>query len=253
MSAVVDAVFGSYDVKNSKQWRDEDLLHREQQKQWPRAARDQARVGEAADRRAPPAAADRLAAVGHAGLLRHHVHPGDQVAQERHESSAAHRVRDRRLPRVPVHAAVHLDLHAAAAGADTLRDAHAGRRGAAALGPRAGLRVALHGLVDWQVRAGVAAGLPALPCRRVLLPGGDRSRELDRVHQVHDRGRLGVGALCGRTAVHQLADRQSLAIPGQVFEEWQTDECAVAVAAAAPIFIEEAEAPCPLRRDHIYE
>ncbi|KAE8876221.1 hypothetical protein PF005_g15627 [Phytophthora fragariae] len=34
MSAVVDAVFGSYDVKNSKQWRDEDLLHREQQQQW---------------------------------------------------------------------------------------------------------------------------------------------------------------------------------------------------------------------------
>ncbi|KAG1694558.1 hypothetical protein DVH05_021064 [Phytophthora capsici] len=34
MSAVVDAVFGSYDVKNAKQWRDEDLLHREQQKQW---------------------------------------------------------------------------------------------------------------------------------------------------------------------------------------------------------------------------
>ncbi|CAH0479004.1 unnamed protein product [Peronospora belbahrii] len=34
MSAVVDAVFGSYDVKNAKQWRDEDLMHREQQKQW---------------------------------------------------------------------------------------------------------------------------------------------------------------------------------------------------------------------------
>ncbi|KAI9988971.1 hypothetical protein PInf_022692 [Phytophthora infestans] len=34
MSAVVDAVFGSYDVKNAKQWRDEDLLYREQQKQW---------------------------------------------------------------------------------------------------------------------------------------------------------------------------------------------------------------------------
>ncbi|KAI9915225.1 hypothetical protein PsorP6_007300 [Peronosclerospora sorghi] len=34
MSAVVDAVFGSYDVKNAKQWRDEDLLHREEQKQW---------------------------------------------------------------------------------------------------------------------------------------------------------------------------------------------------------------------------
>ncbi|OWZ05926.1 hypothetical protein PHMEG_00021894 [Phytophthora megakarya] len=34
MSAVVDAIFGSYDVKNAKQWRDEDLLHREQQKQW---------------------------------------------------------------------------------------------------------------------------------------------------------------------------------------------------------------------------
>ncbi|CAI5710564.1 unnamed protein product [Peronospora destructor] len=34
MSAVVDAVFGSYDVKNVKQWRNEDLLYREQQKQW---------------------------------------------------------------------------------------------------------------------------------------------------------------------------------------------------------------------------
>jgi calcium release-activated calcium channel protein 1 len=34
MSAVVDAVFGSYDAKNAKQWRDEDLLYREQQKQW---------------------------------------------------------------------------------------------------------------------------------------------------------------------------------------------------------------------------
>jgi calcium release-activated calcium channel protein 1 len=34
VGAVVDAVFGSYDVKNAKQWRDEDLLHREQEKQW---------------------------------------------------------------------------------------------------------------------------------------------------------------------------------------------------------------------------
>ena len=34
MSAVVDAVFGSYDVKNAQQWRKEDLLYREQQKQW---------------------------------------------------------------------------------------------------------------------------------------------------------------------------------------------------------------------------
>lgn len=33
-SAVVDAVFGSYDIKNAKQWRDEDLKHREQEKQW---------------------------------------------------------------------------------------------------------------------------------------------------------------------------------------------------------------------------
>ncbi|KAG7397415.1 hypothetical protein PHYBOEH_000769 [Phytophthora boehmeriae] len=34
VDAVVGAVFGSYDVKNAKQWRDEDLLYREQQKQW---------------------------------------------------------------------------------------------------------------------------------------------------------------------------------------------------------------------------
>lgn len=34
VGAVVEAVFGSYDVKNAKQWRDEDLLHREQEKQW---------------------------------------------------------------------------------------------------------------------------------------------------------------------------------------------------------------------------
>ncbi|CAH0479006.1 unnamed protein product [Peronospora belbahrii] len=34
VGAVVDAVFGSYDIKNAKQWRDEDLLHREQEKQW---------------------------------------------------------------------------------------------------------------------------------------------------------------------------------------------------------------------------
>jgi calcium release-activated calcium channel protein 1 len=31
---VVDAVFGSYDLKNAKQWRDEDLQFREQEKQW---------------------------------------------------------------------------------------------------------------------------------------------------------------------------------------------------------------------------
>lgn len=34
VGAVVDAVFGSYDVKNAKQWRDEDLAHRAQEKQW---------------------------------------------------------------------------------------------------------------------------------------------------------------------------------------------------------------------------
>lgn len=34
VGAVVDAVFGSYDLKNAKQWRDEDLQHREQEKQW---------------------------------------------------------------------------------------------------------------------------------------------------------------------------------------------------------------------------
>lgn len=34
MASVVDAVFESYDAKNAKQWRDEDLLYREQQKQW---------------------------------------------------------------------------------------------------------------------------------------------------------------------------------------------------------------------------
>ncbi|KAI9915223.1 hypothetical protein PsorP6_007302 [Peronosclerospora sorghi] len=34
VGAVVDAVFGSYDVKNAKQWRNEDLLYREQEKQW---------------------------------------------------------------------------------------------------------------------------------------------------------------------------------------------------------------------------
>ncbi|TDH71844.1 hypothetical protein CCR75_005242 [Bremia lactucae] len=34
MSGIVEAVFGSYDIKIAKQWRDEDLLHREQQKQW---------------------------------------------------------------------------------------------------------------------------------------------------------------------------------------------------------------------------
>jgi calcium release-activated calcium channel protein 1 len=34
VGAVVDAVFGSYDLKIAKQWRDEDLQHREQEKQW---------------------------------------------------------------------------------------------------------------------------------------------------------------------------------------------------------------------------
>uniref|UniRef100_K3XA39 Calcium release-activated calcium channel protein 1 n=1 Tax=Globisporangium ultimum (strain ATCC 200006 / CBS 805.95 / DAOM BR144) TaxID=431595 RepID=K3XA39_GLOUD len=34
VGAVVEAVFGSYDLKNAKQWRDEDLTHREQEKQW---------------------------------------------------------------------------------------------------------------------------------------------------------------------------------------------------------------------------
>lgn len=34
VGAVVDAVFGSYDLKNAKQWRDEDLQYREQEKQW---------------------------------------------------------------------------------------------------------------------------------------------------------------------------------------------------------------------------
>ncbi|KAF1321932.1 Calcium release-activated calcium channel protein, partial [Globisporangium splendens] len=34
VGAVVEAVFGSYDLKNAKQWRDEDLAHREQEKQW---------------------------------------------------------------------------------------------------------------------------------------------------------------------------------------------------------------------------
>jgi hypothetical protein len=34
VGAVVDAVFGSYDLKNAKQWRDEDIQHREQEKQW---------------------------------------------------------------------------------------------------------------------------------------------------------------------------------------------------------------------------
>ncbi|TDH71847.1 hypothetical protein CCR75_005241 [Bremia lactucae] len=34
VGAVVDAVFGSYDIKNAKHWRDEDLLHREQEMQW---------------------------------------------------------------------------------------------------------------------------------------------------------------------------------------------------------------------------
>lgn len=34
MSTVVDALLCSYDIKNAKQWRNEDMLHREQQKQW---------------------------------------------------------------------------------------------------------------------------------------------------------------------------------------------------------------------------
>lgn len=34
VGAVVDAVFGSYDLKNAKAWRDEDVQHREQEKQW---------------------------------------------------------------------------------------------------------------------------------------------------------------------------------------------------------------------------
>ncbi|CEG44646.1 Calcium release-activated calcium channel protein [Plasmopara halstedii] len=34
VGAVVDAVFSSYDIKNAKQWRDEDLRYREQEKQW---------------------------------------------------------------------------------------------------------------------------------------------------------------------------------------------------------------------------
>lgn len=33
-SAVVDAVFGSYDIRNAKQWRDDDLSHRAQEIQW---------------------------------------------------------------------------------------------------------------------------------------------------------------------------------------------------------------------------
>lgn len=33
-SAVVDAVFGSYDLRNAKQWRDDDLSHRAQEIQW---------------------------------------------------------------------------------------------------------------------------------------------------------------------------------------------------------------------------
>lgn len=33
-SAVVDAVFGSYDLRNAKQWRDDDLKHRAQEIQW---------------------------------------------------------------------------------------------------------------------------------------------------------------------------------------------------------------------------
>ncbi|CCI45775.1 unnamed protein product [Albugo candida] len=33
-SSVVSALFGSYDLRNAKQWRDEDILHREQEIQW---------------------------------------------------------------------------------------------------------------------------------------------------------------------------------------------------------------------------
>ncbi|DAZ92659.1 TPA: hypothetical protein N0F65_006468 [Lagenidium giganteum] len=32
--AVVNAIFGSYDLRNAKQWRDEDIAHREQEIQW---------------------------------------------------------------------------------------------------------------------------------------------------------------------------------------------------------------------------
>nr|CCA18764.1 conserved hypothetical protein [Albugo laibachii Nc14]CCA25200.1 conserved hypothetical protein [Albugo laibachii Nc14] len=34
VGAILDAVFGSYDLKVSRQWRDEDLRYREQEKQW---------------------------------------------------------------------------------------------------------------------------------------------------------------------------------------------------------------------------
>ncbi|KAG6608922.1 Calcium release-activated calcium channel protein [Phytophthora cinnamomi] len=33
-SSVVSALFGSYDLRNAKQWRDEDMAHREQEVQW---------------------------------------------------------------------------------------------------------------------------------------------------------------------------------------------------------------------------
>ncbi|KAG4055419.1 hypothetical protein JG687_00014777 [Phytophthora cactorum] len=33
-SAVVNALFGSYDLRNAKQWRDEDMAYREQEIQW---------------------------------------------------------------------------------------------------------------------------------------------------------------------------------------------------------------------------
>ncbi|KAH7485686.1 hypothetical protein PRIC1_004989 [Phytophthora ramorum] len=33
-SSVVTALFGSYDLRNAKQWRDEDMAHREQEIQW---------------------------------------------------------------------------------------------------------------------------------------------------------------------------------------------------------------------------
>ena len=33
-TSVVNALFGSYDLRNAKQWRDEDMAHREQEIQW---------------------------------------------------------------------------------------------------------------------------------------------------------------------------------------------------------------------------
>lgn len=34
VGAILDAVFGSYDLKVTRQWRDEDVRYREQEKQW---------------------------------------------------------------------------------------------------------------------------------------------------------------------------------------------------------------------------